>query len=334
MTAPQYLMYIEEDVYGTPKLTAGAPTVGAFGYIRLLGDNAFTMVPNQDSVKVAYGGGVATDIARIPGRVTAEGTLTTVIHYDQAAALLGWALTPIDAGRTTPWTTSADTVQGPGDLASMSLYHAIRQSDGTYYNRAYHGAKIRSMRFECTSDDPLVRATFNISAGHPIPDAGWGGAGTIGGSEFPVPTDSSYPDPTKILHYYDSAGQVKIGGSTRTYYGSLMLEVNNVIDTKYYSSRYASVISYRGRHTTAVQLKSLFTPTPTDRADYEANTAKTVVVAFTNGVNTVSIDFKANNRQDTPPTYDLPNERTYEQTITYYNMYDVAGTGDFALTVS
>jgi hypothetical protein len=334
MTAPQYLMYIEEETYGVPKLTTGAPTTAAFGYIRLLGDNAFTIAPSQDSVKVAYGGGVATNIARIPGRITAEGTLTTVIHYTQAAALLGWALTPINTGRTAPWTTSADTVQGPGDLASMSLYHAVRQSDGTYYKRAYHGAKVRSMRLECSADDPLVRATLNISAGQPVPDAAWGGAAVIGASEFPAPADGDYPDPTKILHYYDSAGHVVIGGTTRTLYGSLMMEVNNIIDTKYYTSRYASVISYRGRNTTAVQIKSLFTPTPTDRNDYETNAAKTVVVTFTNGVNSVAIDFKANNRQDTPPAYDLPNERTYEQTITYFNFYDVANTADFVLTVS
>lgn len=336
-TAREYLMFVQENQYETPNLTGGAPTANTFGYIRLDRGNGFTVRPNQQSINVMYGGGVPIPVTRVPGNIAVTGTLTTLLHYSQANTLLNWALTRIDAGRTLPWATSADSggKEGPGDLASMSLYHAYRGQDGTYIKRTYRGAKVASCQITCSADAPLALLTMNIEASKPIPNDTFGGTDTLASNttEFPDPTDASYP--TDVAHFFHTNGKLTFG-NTRTLYTSLGINIANRTVRFYGETPWPQVITTLGRESRCT-FRSLIRSTVDDRTDYEKSTAKSVSVGFNTTINsvvhTITINYNSQNRHDTPPADDLPIDNVYAQEINLLNYYDAAANTDIVVTV-
>lgn len=338
-TAREYLMFVREKQYETPDLVGGAPNTGCYGYIRLDRGNGFTVRPNQQSVNVMYGGGVPIPVTRVPGNIAVAGTLTTLLHYSQANTLLGWALTRINSSRTVPWVTTNDAAgkEGPGDLASMSLYHAYRGQDGGYIKRIYRGAKVASCQIQCSADAPLALLTLNVEASLPIPNDTFGGSNTnteITTTEFPDPTDASYP--TDVAHFFHTNGQLTFG-TTRTLYSSLGVNVTNRTVRFYGETPWPQVITTLGRESRCT-FRSLVRSTVDDRHDYESSTAKSVSVGFNTTINsvvhTITINYHAQNRHDTPPADDLPIDNVYAQEINLLNYYDPVANTDISVTAS
>lgn len=334
ITAREYLMFVRESSYGVPDLTAGAPTTGAFGYLRLDQGNAFTVRPNVATIDVPYGGGVPIPAIRIPGAIAMRGKLTTLLSYAQAATLLPWAITNVNVGRSAPWTTSdAAGLMPVGDMASLSFYHAIRAQDGTYIKRAYRSCKVLSLELSCSSDQPLVRVAFEVLCGKPIPhDHLDGDAGDqIGASEFPDPTDSSYP--TDIVHYFHSRGNLSFFSATRTMYDNLTLSFQNQLASYYFEYQWPQLVTWFGR-TTRVQFRSLYRSTPDDRSTYESNTAGAVTLQFSNAAHSVALNYNSKNWIDESPQDDLPLDQVYRQQISLKNYRDAAAGADVSVTVT
>jgi hypothetical protein len=330
MSCREYLLWHRESSYGTADLNAGAPKTGAYHYIRLDQGDSFQARGKRVTTTIPYGGGFAVPYLRVGKVAEVAGSFRTILHYSQAANLLGWAMTPVNAGRTTPWTTTdASSVMPVGDLASASIYHAKMRSDGTFEKRAYRGCKVRSLRLECSAGSPLVIASFDIIAIKPVPNDDLGGADStaISTTEFPGPTVTSWP--TDPVLFQESTGGVKIG-TTRTLFEELSFDIQNVLDPKRYESRYVQTCRMLGRNgmlSTLLHYKS----TPDDRSAFNGLTAQDCEVAWTNGVNTVKVDFNTaaiiDNVEDR-----LPLEGEYQQRVSVASFYDGAASADITFT--
>lgn len=331
-TVREYLMYHLENSYGVAHLNAGAPAAGEHGFIRLEAGNAFNVRPVQQSLNIMYGGGYAVPVTRVGGNITCKGTLRTILHYSQANTLLNWAMTSINTGRTSPWNTSDPSgIMPVGDLASLSLYHAIMASNGTFYRRAYRGAKVNGLRIECSAEAPLAIATFDIETSKPEPNASFGGSDTnaVNTTEFPAPTFADYP--TDPCHFFHTAGGLFIG-ATRTLYDSISIDIKNTIDRKYYETKWVAMLPCLGREA-RLKYKALLKASPDDRQTYEYSNTTNCSIKF-NSTNSVTITYNAQNRIDNPPADDLPLDRVYEQEVEFLNYYDNTANADITVTVT
>lgn len=330
MACREYLMWHQDLSYGTAALSGGAPATGKYHYIRLDTGNAFDMRGRRITSTIPYGGGFNVPYLRVGKAANVAGTLKTILYYSQASNLLGWALTRVNSGRTTPWTTTdASSVMPPGDLASATIYHAYMLPDGTFARRAYRGVKVASLRLECSADSPLVVATFGLVAQKHDPNSDMGGSDSaaIGTTEFPGPTNSSWPSDPVL--FQESTGLLKIG-STRTQYQDLSIEVTNNLNPLRYESRFLQTCRMTGRAgmlTANMRLKG----TPDNRAAFDALTAQDTEVSWTNGSNTVKIDLNTAAIID-DVTDDLPIEGEYNQRLSVASFWDGANAGDIVFT--
>src|SRR5947209_1426454 len=127
----QYVMIVREGALLTPVANPVAGTDSI--YIRLTED--FTMQPTMEAATIPYGGGVAIPADQVCDHYRLDGQLRTKLYPQQAAFLLNWAAFRINATQDQPWTTT----EPAGDLASCSVYHAVRRSDGTFSLKRYGG---------------------------------------------------------------------------------------------------------------------------------------------------------------------------------------------------
>jgi hypothetical protein len=328
----EYLLWVREVSYGTPDLTTGAPTTGGFHWIRLDQGNRFTVRAARGTTQIPYGGGWNVPYYRVGKTVSVGGQLSTIIHYSQASNLLKWAMTQINAGRTTPWTTTdASGVMPTCDLASASLYHGIMRSDGTWIRTAYRGMKVAGLRLDCSAGSPLLNATFELVGSKPIPNDDLGGVDSseVSATEFPGPTDHVWP--TDPVLFQESSGLVKIG-TTRTQYDSVSLDIRNSMDAQRFESRYLVLARLLGR---GVMLSANlhYKATPDNRAAMEALTAQDTEVSWSNGVNTIKVDMHGAALFDSVSD-DLPLEGLYRQSVTVGSFHDASVGTDLTFTYS
>ena len=189
----EFLMMTTESAYKTPTspaVTWPTSTPNTF-YVRLDGENQFTMRPRPVMVTVPYGGGMAYDAFRISDKMACSGSLTTKLYAGPISQLLlQWACRPIQTGGTDPWTTSEPV----GDLASMTIYHAIQRSDGTYKKRLYNGAKVDSWTLDVSESGTIATLSLEITAS--TPQGNQFDASVDPTTAFPAPTDSPNQFPT------------------------------------------------------------------------------------------------------------------------------------------
>jgi hypothetical protein len=326
MTNREFLMILQETALNTPNLTTGAPTTAKFLYIALDGANNFTMRPKRKDYEIGHGGGIA--VPRIIGSDMTEvvGELTTELYSSQTKILSDWALTNINAGQTSPWTTT----ELAGDLASCSVYHGIARSDGTIKRRRYAGTKATSYNLQGSADQQKWKLKLGLRATTPIGNS----FAVISASdptttEFPTIVESQLPtDPWVFIH---AAGGLTVGAS-RTSFKSLELDVQNAIDGEWFENRYATVNRFYGRRT---KLKASFwyKPSPDDRADYEAATAKSLSFALANGTNTATFTLGASSLY-TDISDDLDPGKTYFQNLEATSLYDPATATDLGFVYS
>jgi hypothetical protein len=316
-------MLVQESAYKTP---VGSPVLGtSMIYPRLSDSNAFTMRAKPNQVRVPRGGGQATNAYVVSAKTDLEGTLKIVLCYSQAAFLLGWATTPINAGQTLPYVTT----EPPGDLASMAIYHAILRSDSTLKRRVYLGSKVVSWTLENSADSPLLMLTLNIRASTPqgnIHDSSTDPNSTV----FPAPADTAFP--TDAVLFTHLAGGVTLSGSARTQFDSLRLSATHATDPKTFESVYVNVHRFWGRETT-LAMTNYYKPTPDDRSTYEAVTVGSNTIVWTGASHTITATMNAQNVFTTVDD-DLGIDKCFMQSAEMLNNWDASAGGDISFAVT
>lgn len=334
----EFLMMTTESAYKTPTSPAVTwPTTSANTfYVRLDGENQFTMRPRPVMVTVPYGGGMAYDAFRISDKIECKGSLTTKLYAGPISQLLlQWACRPVQTGGTDPWTTTEPV----GDLASMTIYHAVVRSDGTYKKRLYNGAKVDSWTLDVSEGGTIATLSLEITAS--TPQGNQFDSSVDPTTTFPAPTDSPNQFPTTGATgpycYVHASGGLTIG-TARTQFSSIKLSSQNVLAKKFWTNRFLAMQRLMGRSTTLV-VSNLYNPTPDDRTSFEGvagfttgggYTGTDVSFALSNTTHSVTFDLK-NNDVITSLEDQLPMSDLYMQNITVTNQWDPTSGTDFSV---
>jgi hypothetical protein len=321
-TAREFLYIVQESALGTP---VGSPVLNTSSLnVRLIDGNSFSMYAKPIQERIPYGGGLAITSEVISDHYEVKGTLKTKLYPVQAPMLLGWALQRINGAQTSPWTTT----ELVGDLASCTVYHAVRKNDGTYNRKAFGGVKVASARIEVSRDSTTAMLSLDLVACTQT------GLGTDTGdpttTPFPVPTETQYPLGPYTFH--QTAGQLSIGGATRTQYRDLTIAIANKLDGQWFESSGLSILNMYGRDST-LETTLYYKGTPDDRSPFEANTSMAASVTFENGVTGQNLTVNYNSvNWITDLPWDLPLESAYTQKMSLINTFDQTAGGDIGFS--
>ncbi len=305
-----------------------SPTAGVDAiYIRLIDGNSFTGYAKPIIEKIPYGGGLATMADAVSDHYEAKAQLKTKLYPTQALLLLGWLMTRINAGQTTPWVTT----EPPYDLASCTVYHAVRNSDGSYRRKAYKGVKCAGGTIEVSRQSTTAMLTLDLVA---CQCQGNQFDSTLdpGLTAFPLPVETDYP--TGPYTFKSTAGGLTIG-SVRVGYDTLSLRIQNALDGRWFETSYLQINQFCGRQTslsTQLYLKA----TPDDRVTYEAittATAASLVFASAVGSQTCTITLNGKNVIDDLP-YNLPLDSAYMLNMELGNLWDPSGASGAGADIS
>jgi hypothetical protein len=336
MAAREILFAVIESTYGTTKTT---PTLGTDSfYMRLDREGAFVPSPAPNVVEIMYGGGVAikadeaTDTVGVPFRFQFR-----LYPGIWSATLLKWAMTPINSGRTAPWTTTAGSpvVLPVGDLASMTFYHAVLTQDGTTYDRKkYLGCKCHEWEVACSDQgDARVFTLIGSGVAQKVVGNPWDSSSDPDATEFPLPAEANYPTGPYIMgHLASGTGTVTVASDRKATATLLRIRGQNTMAPNFYTGRFLFSDRFCGRMVTA-QVGLRYTASPDDRLSFWNRTSLDSEFKLDNGTNTVKIDFNAKNEM-LPWERGLPLDREYTQQFTLKNRWDPTAATDITLTTS
>src|SRR3954468_12180303 len=183
MAAREFLWVVKESALGT---VMTSPTAGTDSiYIRLIDGNSFGMVAEPVQEEIPYGGGFAVTAEIVSDHYACKGQLKTKLYPAQAAIMMAWCLTRITSGQTLPWVTT----EPAGDLASCSVYHAVRRSDGTYRRKRFAGCKVAGARIEVSRQSTTAMLTLDLQASRSYGN-GMDGSSDPDATEFPAPAET------------------------------------------------------------------------------------------------------------------------------------------------
>jgi hypothetical protein len=328
MSAREFALIVQETAYGTPVAVADRVIGTNAWYLRLSDPNSFSMQAVPIVGDIMYGGGLATPACAYSDQVTCTGQLSGVLYAGPYAKMIAdWGLTQISSDRTAPWvTTDSAGVMPPTDLASVSIYHGIQRSDGTYDRRRYSGVKVLSGSITSSSQDRLAKFSLQIQGQRDDMNA----AGTVAypdATEFPFPTETDMPcNPYLFSH---TSGLLKIA-SARTQYDSIGLAWTNTMAAKWFESKYAQLIKFCGRNT-KLSANLYMKASPDDLASLKALTKLDVELSFNNGTNSLKFDLNTNNLFSQLGR-DLPLNSTYSWNATVQNYYDGSTSSDVVVS--
>ena len=259
MSAREFLWIVKESSLGAvmPSPVAGSDSI----YIRLSDGNGFGMVAEPVIEEIPYGGGFAVTADAVSDHYSCKGRLKTNLYPSQAPLLLSLLSRRIGSDQASPWPTT----EPAGDLASVSVYHAVRRPDGSYRRKRFAGVKAAGGRIEVSRRSTTATLTLDLQAcrcygnamdGSPDPDA----------TEFPAPGEADYP--TGPYTFRDTAGHVTVG-SGRAQYESLSVAIQNSLEGRWFESSYLTVNQFCGRAST-LEVDLYLKATPDDRSAYEA----------------------------------------------------------------
>ncbi len=311
----EFLWIVQESALGTPMVSPVAGTNSI--YIRLAGANRFTMRTKPNFRKIPFGGGFAVQGYTVTDQTKVTGNLQVELCYTQAQLLLDWAVTRINSGQTTPWTTTED----PGDLASCTVYHGVKRSDGTIIRRQYSGVKVSSWSLPSAADSGLSLLNLGLIAKRVAasdPDA----------TAFPAPADTLFPtDPVLFIH---STANFTVGGSALAYCQEGTLSAENMLDARYFQSAYLSLCKLRGRKAKA-DFGVLLTASPNWYGLFEAATVQALICLWTNTTHTITLQFNGNNLLASLDD-SLEPGKLYDQKFELENQYSTSASEDIHFT--
>ena len=308
--AREFLYIVTETAYGTPKTS---PTLGTDAiYIRLDGSNGFTGIGAPKHYEIMHGGGLATPAIIGADMIDVPANLTTKLYGSQAVFLSNWFGQLINSAQTSPFTTT----EPAGDLVSCSVYHAVTTSTGSIKRRWYPGAKVANWTIDCTRDSQVASLSLALIA-QKFNGNSYDSTSDPNSTIFPAPAESAYP--TDPFTFTTLAGNFTLGTS-RTQFSSLKMTGANVIDARFFESRWLQVCRCLGRRTT-IETTLYYKPSPDDLANYQQVTALTAFAKFDNGTNTLKVDY-GTKAVMTNLDRQTPVDKVYELPITITNVYD------------
>jgi hypothetical protein len=320
--AREYLYLVIESAYGTPKAT---PTLGTDAiYCRLSGGNAFTIVGDPVWYEIMYGGGFSVPAIDDADQHECVGQLTTELYGSQAVFMSNWAMQRINAGQTSPWTTT----EPPGDLPSVSAYHGVQRSDGTIKRLRFPGTKVENWKIECSRDQKYARLTLGLRAQKWVGNT-FDSSTDPDATEFPLPAETSYP--TDPFRFIDMAGHLTIG-SSRTMFSSVSITGTNKMDPRWFEGRFLSLERMLGREVT-LDSTVLYKPTPDDLTSYQNLVALASSVGFDNGTNSLTINLNAKSKLR-KVTKKLDLDKVYELPLSLRNIWDPNAAADITVTAA
>lgn len=308
--------------------TTGTGDYAAF-YARLDGDNSLTLRPRAVTVSVPYGGGFAIDAFTVSDKQEVVGTYRTKFYAGAFGQfLLQWAAMQVNSlGYVSLGTVSGKWQYGnagvaAGNLPSVSIFHAIQRSDGTYKHRLYYGVRVTSWNFTLSEGstigdltlgltgayaagnsftylnytDPTFQ-TFAVPATVPVFNTG------VTASTWCAPSTQNYPiTPWLFLNTSSTGGtgangSVTIGatpGTARTAFQSISMNSTNQLMRRWWANRYVQVSQFVGRKLN-VSIQSYYQPTPDDRTQYESIAPQLVTIVLGDGTHSFTFTMNANN---------------------------------------
>jgi hypothetical protein len=300
-----------ESAYGTIQTT---PTINTqYVPLRLNEGNAITVrrTPVVQTVRTADTLNRRSFI--VTERHMVEGQIKCLAYVPQMPLLLGWALTPINSGQTTPWTTT----ERPNDLASMTLDHAIEDPvSGTVTKYRYTGLKVRSGSLVFDNQTDMGVLTLDVVGK------------TTGSTTFSEPADTDYPSAVYCLQDLTT---IKYGEAT-TNIRSLNLSWTNDMAARHDETASLSSCRMRGR-TVDFSSALLYKISPDRRAAFIAQTVQDCEFVFTSGANTMTLEFAGTN-YISGLNDQTPLAEEFEQEITVGSFYDTTANTDFSLAFS
>lgn len=207
--AQQWLRITKEATYGTFN---GSAAPSDIIWIRLVGDNPFTMraVPQRQVIRSADGGN--RRVQQVAPRKLVQGNLNTLCYPSQMAYLLGAALT-LTSNELSSYTFDYfDTVQGMRFL----------------------GTKIASLGYTSGSDSDYCSLALTLQAQSRT---------TV---TLAQPAFSVFPTDTPYVHF-ETLGQVSVGGSTLAKYKQISFTINNVLAPTWDEDQWITSLYYAGR---------------------------------------------------------------------------------------
>lgn len=338
MAAREFLMIVIESSWGTAKST---PSLGTDKcYLRLDQGNAFSMEAEPVQSGIMFGGGLAVEAETVSDVVQCKGNFNFILYPGiWSNLLLNWAITPINSGRTTPWTTTDSAGVNPvGDTASLSFYHAYMNESGTYRRTRYAGVKCDDWQLAASEsgDGRIWRISGSCTGIRPVGNA-WDSSSDPDATEFPAPADANYPTgPYTFGHLASGTGTVTLGSSSGTNRAAtcagLTIRARNKYAQNYFTSRFLGLNRFVGRESTC-EANLRLKVSPNDRDSYRALTAQTVSVILDNGTNSATLTYNGNNVLR-PWARDLPLDREYMQKLTFMNRYSATAGGDISVTLT
>lgn len=321
--AREFLQITKESAFGTIMTlpTRGTDQIA----IRLEDGNSWTPRGTPVTVPYMYGGGLNEESGTISDKSEVKGTLKVKqMCYSHCPILLGAALTRVNSLQTSPWTTTEPANQ----LASFCVDHAIWQDDtGAYKRTRYRGCKIDTGNLTVSEDSQTMAGSFDI-IGSVYDGNTYDSSSDPDAAAFPQPDDNEYA--TDFVLFIHALGLFKDNGSAFAKFLSLTVswQYNHVVN--FFANRWVQQMRTWGRKVNLVA-DALLLASPTWRADFQTLASKTITAGFSNGVNTLTFDMKANARIESLDD-DLPLATNYQRKVSFGSRFDTAAHTEFAFT--
>ena len=308
--ARQVLRFTQEVTPGTFQASAPAAQVTV---LRLTGDDAFPGRPEPNIAYVTDAGGSNRRVAAAYGTMKCSGSFSTLSYFSQAKLLYPWMFNIISDGAGSfipPYTFTMD--------------HLIQTeaSTPTFVYRRYLG---------CYAGDSQIRANNQgngifVSIGASFEYLAVSETVTV--TDIPMPALTDYPSGNPII-FQQAAGLYTVG-TARTNFRSAHVRCANVLDQIYDESKYPQAIKWCGR-VVSFGSENRY-KSDADRLAFEAVTAQSASLGFTDSVNLVSFDFKTQNVFSSVGD-SLPLGKAHYQTVELQSLLTAAST-DLVVTVT
>jgi hypothetical protein len=327
MPAREFLLLIKESALNVPMTT---PVAGVDSMYIRLSEGEFNMEVEPVIQTIGYGGGFAVTAESVTDHYGVKGSLKTKLYPTQALMLLDWLTTRIDAAQTSPWTTT----ENAGDLASVTVYHAILQANGVFRREKHTGVKCASGSIDISRDSTTGVLSLDLQGCRTFPNA-YDASVAPDATEFPPPAEADYP--YGAYTFTQTAGLLTID-SVRTQYKSINFKVNNKLNGEWFETSYLTKNEFTGRDVT-MDVDLLLKAPPDDRASHETVAPLAASFGFDNGVagQAITINMYARNVVSGLKR-SLPMDKSYMQKLTLKSHWDPAANagagGDIAFSMA
>lgn len=301
MGARRYLRLTPETTWGTFN------ALGTGLIVDLDTANSYTVRPKPVAVDVRSAGGRNRRIKKVSKKTALAGNLNMLLPGSHATAIAAWIC----------------AAEGTDALGSMTIDYCVQMEDtgNTLVYSRHLGMMVQQATINSSEQAQLTRLALQLVGQQ---------SATIDVDDFPEPLATAYPTDAYFTHE-DLSGGVSISTS-RTEFETFNVTIKNMLDVKFFESRYPTRIKFCGRDvdwTSKLAYKIV-----TDRSNYESNTPVAASAAFDNGSKTMTLSFKGKNHYDNVED-DLDDSKVWLQELSMQSFWDTTATAnDFAITVT